>query len=142
LDMPDLRWLFSESITGLGSSFHRAIVAETSRRVVITAIALKRFQLQNGIFPEKLSELTPEFLSSVPLDPIDGKPLRYKKNSDGTFLLYSIGDNDVDDGGDPTYPTGVTGSSFYWQNYHARDWVWPQPATPAEVQYFYEHPPK
>jgi hypothetical protein len=142
LDMPDLRWLFSESITGLGSSFHRAIVAETSRRVVITAIALKRFQLQHGIFPEKLSELTPEFLSSVPLDPIDGKPLRYKKNSDGTFLLYSIGDNDVDDGGDPTYPTGVTGSSFYWQNYHARDWVWPQPATPAEVQYFYEHPPK
>jgi hypothetical protein len=142
LDIPDFRRIFSEYFGALSSTVHRTMAAETTKRVVITAIALKRFQLKHGNFPEKLSELAPEFLSSVPLDPIDGKPLRYRKNSDGTFLLYSVGDNGVDDGGNPTVPPGITGSVFYWQNYHARDWVWPQPATPAEVQYFYDHPPK
>jgi hypothetical protein len=30
---------------------------------------------------------------------IDGKPLRYRLNSDGTYALYSIGWNQTDDGG-------------------------------------------
>jgi hypothetical protein len=118
------------------------MAAEVAKRTVITAIALKRFQLQHGNFPEKLAELTPEFLPAVPLDPVDGKPLRYRRNADGTFLLYSVGDDGVDNGGDPTLSAGVTSSSFYWLGNHARDWVWPQPATPAEIQAFSAHPPK
>ncbi len=73
---------------------------------------------------------------------MDGQPLRYRPNADGTFLLYSVGENGKDDGGDPSLEKGVTGSSFYWQNPKALDWVWPQPATPEEVQSFHEHPPK
>ena len=40
--------------------------------MTIAAIALKRFQLKHGSHPAQLSELVPEFLTSVPLDPVDG----------------------------------------------------------------------
>jgi hypothetical protein len=149
LDIPNARWCFAEmnfnrngDIDLYATIIRATMRAEATKRIVITAIALKRFQLQHGNYPEKLSELTPEFLASVPLDPVDGQPLRYRRNSDGTYLLYSIGENGVDDGGNPSLEDNTDNSSAYWPNLHVLDWVWPQPATPAEVQYFYDHPPK
>jgi hypothetical protein len=72
---------------------------------------------------------------------VDGQPLRYRRNADGTFLLYSVGVDGKDDGGNPTGSGAASRGSFYWQDATARDWVWPQPATPAEVQDFYDRPP-
>jgi hypothetical protein len=140
LDFPDYRRIFSDN--SLANFLTRILNAEAGKRITITAIALKRYQLKNGKWPESLAELTPAFLPSIPLDPVDGKPLRYRRNEDGTYVLYSIGGDGVDDGGDATQPVGASSSvaHFGWQR--ARDWVWPQPATPAEVRYYYEHPPK
>ncbi len=102
--------------------------AETQRQIVITAIALHRHKLRHGKFPADLAALVPEFLPAAPIDFMDGKPLRYRLQSDGTFLLYSVGEDGVDNGGD----TGVLGvTSSTWTS--ARDWVWPQAASPAEV---------
>jgi hypothetical protein len=102
---------------------------ETLREMTITAIALKRFQLRTGMFPANLSALVPEFLPELPPDWMDGKLLRYKLNADGTFTLYSVGENGVDDGGDPNsqQPTG----SF--QMWYALDAVWPVAATQEEI---------
>ena len=47
---------------------------------------------------ERLEELVPQFLPSVPLDPYDGQPLRYKRLPAG-FVVYSIGADGRDDGG-------------------------------------------
>jgi hypothetical protein len=106
--------------------------------VVLTAIALKGFQLKQGHYPAQLSELVPEFMTTVPMDPMDGKPLRYRRNADGTYLLYSVGENGVDDGGNPGPPTKNPGyTSYYWQNKKATDWVWPQPATATEVEKYF-----
>jgi len=140
LKIDDLKDVF-EGGGGLDATLRKGLGIETARRIGMTAIALKRFQLKHGRWPETAGELVPEFLPSVPIDPYDGKPLKYHPNPDGTFLLYSVGENGVDDGGDPsnTAPGNVT---FFWQDRHARDWVWPQPATPAEVRNFYEHPPR
>jgi len=55
----------------------------------------------------------PDFASQVPRDPINGEPLRYSNESDGFFLLYSIGDDAVDNGGDTTMPETVAGSGTY-----------------------------
>lgn len=141
LRIPDFRDYFEDE--GLARVVRKTLQVETARRVVVTAIALKRFQLEHGQWPEALSDLVPGFLPSVPIDPYDGKPLKFHPNADGTFLLYSVGEDGVDDGGDPTSTTAAGGSSsLSWQNPKARDWVWPQPASPAEVQSFYEHPPK
>ena len=139
---PDFHSMLSESILLLGNSFKKAMSAECSQRMCVTAIALKRFQLKRGSFPEKLSELMPEFISSIPLDPVDGQPLRYRLNADDSSTLYSIGENGVDDGGNPSLEKGSTSSSFNWQNPHALDWVWPQPATEEEIKNYYAHPPK
>jgi len=141
LKIPDYRDVFANS--SLNTFVTATLVIETGRRVAVTAIAIKRFQIRHGREPATLNELTPEFLPAVPIDPYDGKPLKYHPNPDNTYLLYSVGEDGVDDGGNPTNAPSLLGisSPLTWQNPKARDWVWPQPATPTEVQYFYEHLP-
>jgi hypothetical protein len=112
--------------------------AEAAKQTVVAAIALKRYQIKNGNYPSELNSLAPEFIPAVPLDPADGQPLRYRGNADGTFLLYSIGENGLDNGGDPTVAKGADGKNLQWLNPRALDWVWPQPATEAEIQAYYQ----
>ena len=61
----------------------------------------------------------PLFAANLPHDPIDGQSLRYKLREDGTFLLYSIGWNEVDDG-------GAAPPNKSWDVAADRpiDWVW------------------
>ncbi len=136
MKIPDLGDVFGD--WGFSKTILKLLRVETARRVVVTAIALKRFQLQHGKLPDALGELTPEFLPTVPIDPFDGKPLKYQPDPDGTYLLYSVGPDGKDDGGDPTNPTASSGSNDYWQSDYARDWVWPQQATDAEIQKYYD----
>jgi len=74
-----------------GKARHQA-GAETLR----TAAALLAWKIQNGHFPESLAEC----LKSVPLDPFDLRPLRYRREGDG-FVLYSIGESGKFEGGQP-----------------------------------------
>jgi len=77
----------------------RAADAEARRRILITAIALERYRQKLGSYPQTLAELEPDFLKNVPVDFMDGQPLRYRLTADGHFLLYSIGLDCVDNGG-------------------------------------------
>jgi len=68
----------------------------------------------------------------MPRDFMDGQPLRYRLLPDGQFMLWSIGDDFVDDGGDgSTPPTSTPGSRIWTQ---VRDLVWPLPASAEEVE--------
>jgi hypothetical protein len=138
----DFHSMLSESIVTLAGVARKVMRVEAAKQMVITAIALKRYQLQRGNYPPDLDSLVPEFVSTIPRDPVDGKPLRYRLHSDGTFLLYSVGDNGKDDGGDPSLEKGFEASGFQWQHFHALDWVWPQPATPEEIQAYDAAKPK
>ena len=129
---PDLRTLFSDSAIGLSGIIRRVLTAEASRDLTTTAIALKRYQLRHGRYPTELSALVPELVPSVPRDPADGKPLRYQLRPDGTFLLYSIGEDGVDNGGDPS--SGGKSDTYAWQRGH--DLVWPCPATAEEIRVY------
>ena len=63
--------------------------------------------------------------SETPLvaDLMDGHPLRYRLNTDGTYVLYSVGDNLIDDGGSSILESpGSGGQKSPWS---ARDCVWP-----------------
>lgn len=126
---PDLHSVLSASVVTLGNGFKKTYTAEAMKRLTVTAIALKRFQLKQGRYPAQLSGLEPEFLVRVPRDPADGNPLRYRLNSDGTFLLYSIGEDGKDDGGDEK---SAEEKFQRWRS--GRDLVWPQPATDDEVR--------
>ncbi len=119
------------------SSLVKFADTEVSRRLLVTAIALKRYQLRHGKYPLDLNALVPELLPKVPVDFMDGKPLRYKPAPDGNFLLYSVGEDGEDNGGDPT-PTGPTNTtSKIW--YKGHDAVWPQPATAEEVAAYFKN---
>ena len=97
---------------------------ETQRRLTVTALALKRYQLRLQRLPEKLDELVPEFLAAVPVDPMDAQPLRYRRESGSEFVLYSVGEDGKDDGGKVT-PTVKTAAYEIWSGL---DFVWPKPA--------------
>ncbi len=127
-------------VVALGRETGAFMSAEATKRVVVAAIALKRYQLKSSYYPTSLSQLVPGFLSAVPLDPVDGNPLRYRLNANGAYLLYSVGSNGKDDGGDPSLGKSEEGtSSFYWLNPRALDWVWPQVASPEEVEDYSKH---
>ena len=51
-----------------------------------------------GNHPETLDALVPEFVAKLPRDILNGKPLIYRRTTNG-FTLYSIGGNQVDAGG-------------------------------------------
>ena len=138
--MNGLRTAFSAG--AFSATLRKVARIETARNMVITAIVLKRYELRHHQLPVTLDRLTPDLLQAVPIDCMDGQRLRYRRNADGTFLLYSVGENGVDDGGDPSLEKFVKSSNHYWQNDHALDWVWPQPATPEEIKNYYAQPPK
>lgn len=104
---------------------------EAVHRLIYTAIALHRHRLKHGQFPASLGALVPEFLAEVPRDFMDGQPLRYRLEPDGQFRLWSVGEDFKDDGGDATTVGAQSTNPFDWLK--GRDWVWPQPATEAEV---------
>jgi hypothetical protein len=122
----DMHTLLSESVLSWSGVSSRVMRLEAARQITVTAIALKRYQLKHGNYPPDLNSLVPEFVPDVPFDPVDGQPLRYRSKADGTFLLYSIGENGKDDNGDPSLVKGAQSKSLYWQNNLVLDWVWPQ----------------
>jgi hypothetical protein len=78
---------------------HRTFETETWRRLALVGLALERYHLAEGRYPETLAALTPRFLAAVPEDPMNGQPLRYALQADGNFRLYSVGRDHADDGG-------------------------------------------
>ncbi|MFA5393919.1 MAG: ABC transporter permease [Candidatus Ratteibacteria bacterium] len=60
--------------------------------------ALKRYKLTHGQYPKDLAELRPDFISELPIDPFTGRDFIYKQEGKG-FILYSLGENGVDNGG-------------------------------------------
>ena len=107
-------------LEGLAMVHTKADRSLTTSRLAITVAALERHSLATGTYPKSLDDLVPRFLVAVPLDPMDGQPLRYRLNADGTFTLYSVGPNHDDDHG-----------VFESQQSQDLDWVWP-PTHPTE----------
>jgi len=127
----DLRYPGRDSSAFYSRSVKRATRAETERSIVICAIALKRYSLKHGQPPASLDPLVPEFLVAVPIDYMDGKPIKYRLNGDGGFLLYSVGEDGKDGGGDSSPMPEKTGRQNLWDR---KDFVWPSPVTSEELE--------
>jgi hypothetical protein len=67
-------------------------------RCAAVLLALERYRRAHGRWPERLEELTPRYLARVPLDPFDGRPVKYARRGDGV-TVYSVGLDGEDDGG-------------------------------------------
>ena len=109
-------------------SFRRlipALIRCTARvHMARTAVALERCRQRRGTYPATLAELVPEFLASVPPDPIDRQPLRYRRLPDtGGFVLYSIG---LDGRDDEALIIDDRRDLFEPPAHGTGDWVWPR----------------
>jgi len=84
----------------------------------------QRCRLAQGAFPESLDALAPKFIAKLPHDVIGGQPLKYRREADGSFVLYSIGWNEKDDDAEAVFnPDGTV-------DMENGDWVWRSAAKP------------
>lgn len=97
-DVPRMHLVVKTSAPAYPQFLSRELTSISQLRAAQTAIAVQRYRLKQGKLPDSLSSLVPEFLESVPLDPFDGKQMRYKKLDSG-FVVYSVDVDLIDDGG-------------------------------------------
>jgi len=112
-------------LPALSQSAEKFVFAQHALDFARIAIALERYRLANGNFPDTLGALSPKFLAQIPRDLISGEPLRYHRTEADSFILYSVGWNETDDGGK------VNLTSTGRPNPKAGDWVWTYPRTEA-----------
>ncbi|MGD9857947.1 MAG: hypothetical protein AB7U20_23630 [Planctomycetaceae bacterium] len=95
-------WIGDVLVRLLWPVLEQAAVAQDRRTIRLAlcdiGYALAEFRAGQGRFPEALDDLVPAFIEAVPLDPYTGAPYRYQL-TDGGFLLHSVSQNGVDDGG-------------------------------------------
>jgi hypothetical protein len=121
-------WLTSATRPNLLQACRTAVRRDTERRLTILNIAIKRYELKYGGLPEKLDSLVPEIIASLPLDPMSGKAFGYRVDGQRAFVLYSVGLDGIDNGGD------ASGPGPNWGLWTGPDAVWPSAAHAPNVE--------
>ncbi len=78
----------------------KALDTEVGWRVLRVQLAIRKFVIDEGRMPKGFDELVPNYLASIPVDPFNLEPLRWATDDRGEPLIYSVGVNLTDDGGD------------------------------------------
>ena len=91
------RIFYYSMLPAVGAALAKKSQADTQLQATRTILALRAYQLTHGKLPSDLNALVPEFLAEVPTDDFDGQPLRYFADRK---IVYSVGKNLKDDGGD------------------------------------------
>jgi hypothetical protein len=120
------RWSFYNVLARIAvPNFPRAMQTAAQNQTLVNqaliVCGLERYRLAHSDYPETLDALVPQFVEKLPRDIIGGQPLHYRRTADGKFLLYSVGWNETDDGGEP----GRTKNDSL--DYTKGDWVWQMP---------------
>jgi hypothetical protein len=126
------RWTADNDLTpgdpylGLFPAYDKVIpefaYTQSSLDQAVVACALERYRLAHGSYPEKLEELSPQFIAKLPHDDVSGEPLHYHRTPDGQFILYSVGRDGKDHG-------GVVDPKNKWGYIDGGNWVWQYPAS-------------
>lgn len=92
-------------VPALTNSSSAGMRGTAQNRAAEAALAIERYRQRHGKLPDNLQRLVPDFFPTTsaetdngPTDPYDYKPLRFKLG-DGEYVVYSIGADGKDDGG-------------------------------------------
>jgi hypothetical protein len=96
-----------------GNNTWRAI-----NRLFQADFAVRAFQNDHGQLPKALDELVPDYLPAPLLDPFTDRLLVYRTAGD-TFVLYSVGKDGLDDGGN--FANQRDYQSEYFNNQYRRE---------------------
>jgi hypothetical protein len=108
----------------ISATIRKIAAIQSSIDLARVACALERYHLAHGEYPEMLNVLVPQFIAQLPHDIINGQPLHYRRTDDGKFVLYSVGWNETDDGGQIALTKGEGGFPI---DREKGDWVWQYP---------------
>jgi hypothetical protein len=99
-DVTGIEWRMS--IIAMPSVDHKVAIAvlkcQAGIDCAIVALASERFRLDRGRWPEQLSELVPEYLAAIAIDPFTGDQVRLRQKDDG-IIIYSLDEDECDDAG-------------------------------------------
>ncbi len=119
-------------VPGLGSITDPFRRKQAQVRSFLVLLAAERYRLKHGTWPDKLEDLKASGLKEVPLDPYDGKPIRYRRLADGV-VAYSVGKDRRDDGGQVgRYPPGTLPVDEGYRLWDVTARHQPTPAAPGE----------
>jgi len=76
-------------LPALDGSVIKASQGQTQVNQSIIVCALERYRIGQGSYPSSLDVLMPKYLAALPTAPTTGKPMHYRLQPDGTFLLWS-----------------------------------------------------
>lgn len=80
------------------TALRKEISARVCAGVSPVVLALGVYRSEQGQYPARLEELVPDLLPEPPVDVVHKSPLVYRRSDDG-YVLYSLGPDGVDDGG-------------------------------------------
>ncbi len=107
----------------LSKAVRRSARMQTAVGSARIACALERYRLAQSELPDSLEKLVPSLLPQLPNDLIDDKPLRYRREPDGGYRLWSVGWNRTDERGEIAW----TKSKEPGVDMAQGDWVWQIP---------------
>jgi hypothetical protein len=99
----------SAMISVLGAFAGKVYYADMKRqaqlRCMAALLAAERSRIKHNRPLTGWNELVPAYFAEIPNDPYDDQPIRWT-HADQGFILYSVGRNQVDDGGRIHYRAG------------------------------------
>jgi hypothetical protein len=93
--------------------------SQSMTRLLMTACALRAYELDHGAHPSTLQQLVSSYLKAVPLDPFTTSSTLQYKLAGGNYVLYSVGPDMHDDGGRPVLDSHQHGHSRYNVNFQS-----------------------
>jgi hypothetical protein len=111
-------FLAAQIIPNFTRAWRTAAMNQTKARQALVACALEQYWLNHGVYPQTLEALVPVYLATLPADVVAAAPLRYALKDNSHFVLYSVGWNEVDDGG------VISLSKSGVIDFDKGDWVW------------------
>jgi hypothetical protein len=97
-DLSVLHAVVKTFVPGMARIAELDLVFQTRLDLARAALAVERHRLATGALPVALDALVPQYLKEVPLDPFDGRPIRYTRQTSG-YVLYSVDTDGQDNAG-------------------------------------------
>lgn len=112
-------------VPGMVLAADKAVLSETRQRQMVIALELARHKLEQDQYPESLPK---KFILVEHgwTDPMTLEPMKYVLQNDGSYVLYSVGLDGTDDGGEFVSSTERDENGDRYRNHTAPDWIWPK----------------
>ena len=97
-DLPVTRWVSRTMLPAIPYALEGQARHEATLDLMQLGLLLELYYAEHGAYPESLDAITPDLGAALPRDPFTGEAYHYEPSGD-RFVLYSVGPNQVDDGG-------------------------------------------